>query len=64
VTVPTQIIWGARDAFLGAEMADKSLVWCDNGRLTLIPDATHWVQHEKAEQVNALIVQFAAEDHE
>ena len=64
VTVPTQIIWGARDTFLEVEMADKSLVWCDNGRLTLIPDATHWVQHEKAEQVNALIAQFTAEDHE
>jgi epoxide hydrolase 4 len=64
VTAPTQIIWGARDAFLTAEMAERSLAWCDNGRLTLIEKATHWVHHEQADQVNQLIVQFSSENHD
>jgi epoxide hydrolase 4 len=63
VTVPTQIIWGARDAFLETELAAKSLELCDDGRLTLIQQATHWVQHEEAAQVNQLLLQFARETH-
>jgi epoxide hydrolase 4 len=63
VTAPTQIIWGARDAFLGADLAAKSLEFCDDGRLTFIEQATHWVQHEEAERVNRLLLQFAHETH-
>ncbi|MEM7111488.1 MAG: alpha/beta hydrolase [Chloroflexota bacterium] len=63
VTMPTLIIWGQQDGFLAYEMAQLSQEMCDNGRLVIIPDATHWVQHEAAEQVNELILSFiAAED--
>jgi epoxide hydrolase 4 len=62
VTPPTLIIWGAQDAFLEVGMAERSLDWCDNGRLALFEDATHWVQHEKAAEVNELIARFTGVD--
>lgn len=59
VSVPTLIIWGAEDQFLGRELALKSLEFCDEGRLVFFEQATHWVHLEEAERVNRLIAQFA-----
>lgn len=58
VTPPTLLIWGAQDMFLGREMAQPSIDLCDDGRLVFIEEATHWVQHEEAEQVNQLLTEF------
>jgi len=58
VTVPTLLIWGEKDAFLGKEMAEPSIGLCDNGRLEFIEDATHWAQHDQAEKVCHLIDSF------
>lgn len=58
VGVPTLLIWGAKDRFLGSEMAQASIDYCDRGRLAVIESATHWVQHEEPERVNALLADF------
>ena len=58
IIVPTLLIWGELDNFLGVEMAQPSIDLCENGRLVIIEEATHWVQHEKAEQVNKLMAGF------
>ncbi|AHM60770.1 putative hydrolase [Flammeovirgaceae bacterium 311] len=58
VTTPTLLIWGKQDQFLSHEMAPASIEKCEKGRLEMIPDATHWVQHEKSELVNKLILEF------
>ena len=58
ITVPTLLIWGAKDTFLGRELAQPSIELCDEGRLTYIEEATHWVQHEEAKRVNELIKAF------
>ncbi|HKJ26594.1 MAG TPA: alpha/beta fold hydrolase, partial [Anaerolineales bacterium] len=58
VDPPTLIIWGEQDVALGATMAEESLALCKDGRLERVPDATHWVQHDAAEQVNAWLVDF------
>lgn len=56
ITVPTLLIWGARDQFLKREMAQPSIDFCDNGRLIFLENATHWVQHEEAQRVIELII--------
>ena len=61
ITVPTLLIWGAKDRFLGREMAQPSIDLCDDGRLIFIEEATHWVQHEEAERVNELIDSFLSD---
>lgn len=57
VTVPTLLIWGANDRFLGREMAQPSIDLCDEGRLVFLEEATHWVQHEEPDAVNRLLVE-------
>ncbi len=59
IAVPTLLIWGAQDHALGREMAAPSIERCEDGRLVFIEDATHWVQHERPERVNASIKAFA-----
>jgi pimeloyl-ACP methyl ester carboxylesterase len=61
IKIPTLIIWGVKDKFLIKEMSEKSMAYCQNGKLEQIPDATHWVHHEKSHQVNQLIFNFIQE---
>jgi pimeloyl-ACP methyl ester carboxylesterase len=61
VTVPTLLLWGAKDRFLGRELAEESIRKCSQGRLVYLEDATHWLHHERPDQVNALIHDFIRE---
>lgn len=56
VHMPTLIQWGKRDAYLNYKMAAASLEFCDDGKLILYDDATHWLQHEEAQAVNEAII--------
>jgi pimeloyl-ACP methyl ester carboxylesterase len=58
VRVHALLLWGAKDRFLGRETAERSMAHCDNGRLVFLEGATHWVQHEEADAVNARLVAF------
>jgi pimeloyl-ACP methyl ester carboxylesterase len=58
VAPPTLILWGARDAFLSRRMARASLAWCDQGRLEVKEEATHWVHLEEAAWVNERLCAF------
>ena len=58
VRVPTRILWGVRDAFLMAEMAQESLKYCTQAELITFPDATHWLQHEEPARVSQLLSNF------
>jgi pimeloyl-ACP methyl ester carboxylesterase len=58
VTVPTLLLWGARDRALLSDMAPLSIDLCDDGRLVTFEEATHWVQHEEPDRVNGLLVDF------
>jgi epoxide hydrolase 4 len=60
VKVPSLLIWGRNDQFVGEAMARESLQYCDDGHLEMFETATHWVQHEEPAQVNALLSQFFA----
>lgn len=58
VRVPTLMIWGAQDPALVRANAQPSIDLCDDGRLIFFENATHWVQHEKPDDVNRLLVEF------
>jgi pimeloyl-ACP methyl ester carboxylesterase len=60
ITVPTLLIWGAQDKFLGRELARMSIGLCCNGKLRILEEATHWVQHEEPGEVSRLITSFFA----
>ncbi len=58
IQVPTLIIWGARDVALELTMAWKSVALCLEGELVVFDQASHWIQHEEAYQVNRLLLDF------
>ena len=62
VRVPTLILWGSQDRFISRTMANASLEQCDDGRLEFLEGASHWVQCEEPERVNALLGDFLGGD--
>jgi pimeloyl-ACP methyl ester carboxylesterase len=58
VHVPTRILWGERDAFLLAEMAQESLRYCSSAELFTFANASHWLQHEEPARVSELLIDF------
>lgn len=58
VLVPTRILWGARDRFIGRRYASDALARCDGGRLEFFEDATHWVHHEEPDRLNDRLIEF------
>jgi pimeloyl-ACP methyl ester carboxylesterase len=58
VRVPTLLLWGEKDRFLGREMAQPSIDLCDDGRLVFVAEASHWIQHEEPERVTRELLGF------
>jgi pimeloyl-ACP methyl ester carboxylesterase len=65
ISQPTTFIAGQRDGVIRGATAEQltttmSRVVTDFRGVTLIPEAGHWVQQEKADETNAAIVAFLA----
>jgi pimeloyl-ACP methyl ester carboxylesterase len=58
IRVPTLMMWGMKDIALSHRLARPSMDYCDEGNLIFFPDATHWVQHEEADEVNRHLLEF------
>jgi len=56
IDVSTLVVWGAKDMALGRQMAAPSAAMSTNGRLEMLDDATHWVQHDTPATVNKLLL--------
>ncbi|GAB5575257.1 epoxide hydrolase 4 [Prionailurus iriomotensis] len=63
VTTPTLLLWGEKDAFMEAEMAEVTKIYVKNYfRLTILSDVSHWLQQEQPDIVNKLIWTFLKEE--
>lgn len=61
VKAPTLVIWGERDRYLGAELAEPDPADVPNlERVVRLPDASHWVHHDEPERVTQLLIEFFA----
>lgn len=58
VRIPVRVLWGDRDQALEPALAEASLAWCDAGEVFHFPAATHWLQHEEPDAVNARLLEF------
>jgi pimeloyl-ACP methyl ester carboxylesterase len=58
VKVRTLMMWGVKDFALSHRMARPSMDYVDEGNLIFFPEATHWVQHDEAEEVNHYLIDF------
>jgi len=59
--VPTLLIWGERDRYLGLPLIEGLEPWVGNLRIERLPDASHWVQNDAPEKVNELLIGFLRE---
>ena len=61
IDAPTLVIWGERDRYLGAELAEPDRSDVPNlERVVRLPDASHWVHHDEPERINQLLIEFFA----
>ncbi|MEB2359216.1 MULTISPECIES: alpha/beta fold hydrolase [Bacillus] len=58
ILVPVRMIWGMEDKYLSRKLAKETMKICPNGQLIFVDDASHWINHEKPEVVNKLILEF------
>lgn len=58
VNVPTLVIWGERDPYLLTGNLEGLEAYVPRLTVKRIPDATHWVVHERPAEVNAMIREF------
>lgn len=56
----TLILWAGEDLFLERHVAEAGLALCDNGKLEFVEGASHWLHIERAEQINARIIDWLA----
>jgi pimeloyl-ACP methyl ester carboxylesterase len=60
IAVPTLLIWGEQDHALGKELTLGTERYVDELTTRFVPDASHWVQQDTPETVNALLEQWLA----
>jgi epoxide hydrolase 4 len=61
VQAPTLVIWGERDRYLGAELAEPDRADVPKlERVVRLPEASHWVQHDEPNRVAELLIEFFA----
>jgi pimeloyl-ACP methyl ester carboxylesterase len=61
VHVPVRVIWGLDDTALLPALLDGLGQFCADLSITRLPGASHWVIHERPDEVNALIAQALGE---
>ena len=61
---PTLVIWGERDVALTVKNLDGLEKYVPELTVKRMPDASHWVVHERAEEVNRMIREFLDEKSE
>jgi len=58
IEMPTLVIWGEQDPYLGIRLLDGLDHWVKPLRVERLPDAGHWVQCEAPQRVNELLLPF------
>ena len=57
IETDTLVIWGEQDQYFGRELAQPDPKLVPNARVVYLPDASHWLLHERPEKVNALLLE-------
>lgn len=58
IQIPVLMLWGEQDVALSKDLAQPSIDLCANGRLIFYPEASHWLQHDEIDAVNAELMAF------
>jgi pimeloyl-ACP methyl ester carboxylesterase len=57
VEVSTLVIWGDKEKYLNAALAEPPADWVPSARVVHIPEASHWVHHDAPDKVAALLIE-------
>ena len=63
VVTPTLMVWGERDTALGVELTEGYDGLVEDFTLRRLADASHWVQQDSPETVNAILADWLAAKH-
>jgi pimeloyl-ACP methyl ester carboxylesterase len=63
IEIPTLMIWGEEDVALGKETTYGTHRYVTDLRLEYLPGASHWVQQDAPDRVNALLETFLSPPH-
>lgn len=55
IDIPVHIVWGEQDKYLEAGLANLSLEQCTQGQVTIFKETSHWVMHERSDEVNSIL---------
>jgi pimeloyl-ACP methyl ester carboxylesterase len=58
IGLPVRVLWGDADAALAPGLAEAAAAFCTRCEVTHFPDATHWLHHEIAHEVNMQLLVF------
>jgi pimeloyl-ACP methyl ester carboxylesterase len=58
VQVPTLLLWGERDRYLGTRLTEGLEPWVPSLRIERFPNASHWVHRDEPELVNRFMIEF------
>jgi pimeloyl-ACP methyl ester carboxylesterase len=61
IDVPTLLVWGERDFALGKELSVGTEAYVRDLTVRYIPNASHWVQQDAPDEVNAIIESWLAD---
>jgi len=63
IAAPTLVVWGERDRYLGAELAEPHRRDVPGLReVVRLPESSHWVMRDEPERVSTLLAEFFAGD--
>lgn len=58
ITMPTLVLWGLRDRYLGPGLTEGLSRWVPQLQMVRFEDASHWIQNDIPERVNACLLGF------
>jgi pimeloyl-ACP methyl ester carboxylesterase len=58
IAVPTLILWGDKDIYVGPKLAEACAALCEDARVVHFPDAGHWLPHDERDAVIAELLRF------
>jgi pimeloyl-ACP methyl ester carboxylesterase len=58
ISVPTLILWGDKDIYVGPKLADACAALCADARVVHFPQAGHWLPNDEREAVLAELLRF------
>ena len=58
IHVPTLVIWGEQDRYLGIRLTEGLEHWVPDIRVERIHDASHWIQQDAPDRVSELMADF------